>query len=104
MRMRTWPKAGAAGVGAILSVAAGCTTTLTAGANDAQLAARGMIERHPHPSLGEVVFHGNPLRFAGAEPRERALAPDLGQHNAEVYAELGLSEAELAQLAENGVS
>jgi crotonobetainyl-CoA:carnitine CoA-transferase CaiB-like acyl-CoA transferase len=62
-----------------------------------------MIERHPHPGLGEVVFHGNPLRFEAAEPRRLDLAPDLGQHNREVYAELGLGEAELAELAEGGV-
>jgi CoA:oxalate CoA-transferase len=70
---------------------------------DPQLLARGMIERHPHPAVGEVVFHGNPLRFAGAEPRPRALAPDLGEHNREVYAELGIGEAELAELARDGV-
>jgi crotonobetainyl-CoA:carnitine CoA-transferase CaiB-like acyl-CoA transferase len=70
---------------------------------DPQLLARGMLERHPHPTLGEVVFHGNPLRFSGAELRERALAPRLGEHNREVYAELGLSEADLARLAEAGV-
>jgi crotonobetainyl-CoA:carnitine CoA-transferase CaiB-like acyl-CoA transferase len=65
---------------------------------DPQLLARGMVERHPHPTLGEVVFHGNPLKFSGAEPRERALAPDLGAHNAEIYGELGLGAAELARL------
>ena len=70
---------------------------------DPQLLARGMIERHAHPTLGEVVFHGNPLRFDGAAPRARALAPDLGAHNAEVYAELGLSAHDLAELAEHGV-
>src|SRR5262249_34684296 len=41
--------------------------------DDPQLLARGMVERHPHPTLGEVVFHGNPLRLSGAEPRTRAL-------------------------------
>jgi CoA:oxalate CoA-transferase len=71
--------------------------------DDPQLLAREMIERHAHPTLGEVVFHGNPLRFAGAEPRERALAPRLGEHNREVYAELGLSEDELTRLAERGL-
>ena len=71
--------------------------------SDPQLLARGMLERHPHPTLGEVVFHGSPLRFSGAEPRERPLAPSLGEHNREVYAELGLSDADLARLAAEGV-
>jgi CoA:oxalate CoA-transferase len=70
---------------------------------DPQLLARGMVERHPHPSLGEVVFHGNPLRFSGAEPRARVLAPDLGQDNADVFGELGLDAAELARLREAGI-
>jgi formyl-CoA transferase len=62
-----------------------------------------MIERHPHPTVGEVVFHGNPLQFSGAEPRRRALAPRLGEHNAEVFAEIGLGAVDLARLAEAGV-
>jgi crotonobetainyl-CoA:carnitine CoA-transferase CaiB-like acyl-CoA transferase len=70
---------------------------------DQQLLARGMIERHPHPDLGEIVFHGNPLRFAGAEPRRLPLAPRLGEHNRVVYAELGVGDDELASLAERGV-
>jgi crotonobetainyl-CoA:carnitine CoA-transferase CaiB-like acyl-CoA transferase len=71
--------------------------------DDPQLAARGMIERHAHPTLGEVVFHGNALRFSGAEPRPLPLAPALGQHNREIFAELGLTEQDLARLAEAGV-
>lgn len=47
-----------------------------------------------------MVFHGSPLRLSGAEPRRRALAPDLGAHNAEVYGELGIDAAELEALAE----
>jgi crotonobetainyl-CoA:carnitine CoA-transferase CaiB-like acyl-CoA transferase len=70
---------------------------------DPQLHARRMVERHPHPRIGEVVFHGSPLHFSDAEPRARALAPELGAHNAEVFAELGLGEADLAALAEKGV-
>jgi len=71
--------------------------------DDAQLAARGMLERHPHPTLGEVVFHGNPLRLAGAAPRARSLAPGLGADNASVYGELGLGPEDLARLAAAGV-
>jgi CoA:oxalate CoA-transferase len=71
--------------------------------DDPQLLARGMIERHPHPVLGEIVLHGNPLRFAGAAPRARPLAPALGEHNREVYAEIGLGETDLARLAAAGV-
>jgi CoA:oxalate CoA-transferase len=72
--------------------------------DDSQLVARGMVERHAHPDpeVGEVVFHGNPLRFSGAPSRERALAPDLGADNAEIYGELGLSAEDLARLAEAG--
>jgi len=71
-------------------------------ADDAQLRARGMIERHPHPGLGEVVFHGNPLKLSGAAPRRLALSPRLAEHNAEVYAEIGIGPAELVELVERG--
>ena len=71
--------------------------------DDPQLLARGMIERHAHPDLGEIVFHGSALRFAGAEPRARVLAPALAADNEEVYAEIGLTPADLAGLRERGV-
>jgi crotonobetainyl-CoA:carnitine CoA-transferase CaiB-like acyl-CoA transferase len=70
---------------------------------DAQLVARGMVERHPHPELGEIVLHGNALRFGGLAPRPRALAPALGEANAELFGELGLDAAALAALREKGV-
>ncbi|MBW2288916.1 MAG: CoA transferase [Deltaproteobacteria bacterium] len=72
-------------------------------ASDPQLLAREMIERHPHPTLGEVAFHGNPLKFEGAEKRRLALAPSLAEHNAEVFGELGLDGDDLARLAAAGV-
>jgi crotonobetainyl-CoA:carnitine CoA-transferase CaiB-like acyl-CoA transferase len=71
--------------------------------DDPQLLARGMIERHPHPTLGEVVFHGNPLKLSGSEPRVLPLAPRLGEHNAQIYAEIGVGAEELSRLAEAGV-
>lgn len=71
--------------------------------DDPQLIARNMIERHPHPDLIEVVFHGNPLQFSDAEPRERKLAPALAEHNVEIYTEIGLAEDEIRRLSEAGV-
>jgi crotonobetainyl-CoA:carnitine CoA-transferase CaiB-like acyl-CoA transferase len=62
-----------------------------------------MLERHAHAELGEIVFHGSPLRFSQASPRRLPLAPALGEHNREVYAEVGLDHAELARLADAGV-
>ncbi|MED5419149.1 MAG: CaiB/BaiF CoA-transferase family protein, partial [Verrucomicrobiota bacterium] len=70
---------------------------------DPQLLHRGMIERHEHPSLGEIVFHGNPLQFSDALPRARVLAPRLGEHNREIYAELGLGDQDLERLAEQKI-
>jgi CoA:oxalate CoA-transferase len=70
---------------------------------DPQLRARGMIERLPHPELGEIVLHGNPLRFSDAAERARPLAPGLGEHNREIFGELGLDEREMERLAAEGV-
>lgn len=72
-------------------------------ADDPQLLARGMLERHPHPTAGEVVFHGNPLAFSDAEPRKIPLAPDLGADNRSIYGELGLSDEDLERLRGTGV-
>ena len=71
--------------------------------DDPQLVARGMIERHPHPGLGQILLHGNAVRFTGTEPRARALAPTLGEHNREIYGALGIDESALADLATRGV-
>jgi formyl-CoA transferase len=71
--------------------------------SDPQLLAREMVERHPHPSVGEVVFHGNPIKFSDAEVREVALAPDLGEHNELVYGQIGLDAGELERLRAEAV-
>jgi CoA:oxalate CoA-transferase len=70
---------------------------------DEQLLARDMVERHPHPRIGEVLFHGNPLKLSGAEPRAIALAPELGADNEAVFGELGLTPDDLARLRGRGV-
>jgi CoA:oxalate CoA-transferase len=71
--------------------------------DDEQLLAREMIERHPHPRIDEVLFHGNPIKLSGTSPREIALAPELGADNASIFAEAGLSSEDLERLRGSGV-
>jgi crotonobetainyl-CoA:carnitine CoA-transferase CaiB-like acyl-CoA transferase len=68
-----------------------------------QLLARELVECHPRPTLGEISFHGNPLEFEGAEKWRLALVPSLAEHNAEVFAGLGLDGDDLARLAADRV-
>jgi crotonobetainyl-CoA:carnitine CoA-transferase CaiB-like acyl-CoA transferase len=70
---------------------------------NAQLRARGFYERVVHPAGGEWRMHGWEWRPAGGGRCVRALAPDFGAHNEEVLREVGLSDAEIAALAAEGV-
>jgi crotonobetainyl-CoA:carnitine CoA-transferase CaiB-like acyl-CoA transferase len=63
------------------------------------LIARGMIERLPHATLGELMVPGVVVKLSESPGSIRRLGPELGEHNAEVYgALLGLDAAELAEL------
>jgi crotonobetainyl-CoA:carnitine CoA-transferase CaiB-like acyl-CoA transferase len=68
-----------------------------------QLRARGFYERVVHAAGGEWRMHGWEWRPAGGGRCVRALAPDFGAHNEEVLREVGLSDAEIAALAADGV-
>ena len=56
------------------------------------------------PRVGEVCFHGNPLKFDDLPPRERALAPELGEDTERVLGELGLSSEEIEALVKEGIT
>jgi crotonobetainyl-CoA:carnitine CoA-transferase CaiB-like acyl-CoA transferase len=69
-----------------------------------QFAARGFLQALAHPVTGETGYPGFPMRFSVFGPHLfRSPPPLLGQHNAEVLAELGLSEADIEALAAAGV-
>ena len=58
-------------------------------------------EVNGHPST--VRYPGAPYRFTKSPVRMRSRAPLLGEHNTEVFGELGLDGAELSRLAGAGV-
>ncbi|MQA85898.1 MAG: CoA transferase [Streptosporangiales bacterium] len=66
-------------------------------------AARDMIVEVDHPKLGRVRLPGVVPKFSSTPGAVRNAGPGLGQHNHEVYGELGLDEADLARLSDEGV-
>jgi crotonobetainyl-CoA:carnitine CoA-transferase CaiB-like acyl-CoA transferase len=69
-------------------------------ADDPQLKARGFLTRMDHPRFGPMMFpQGAIATVRGANLRP---APTLGQHNAQILAELGYSEEDHRALVESG--
>lgn len=69
-----------------------------------QLVARDFFEVVDHPVCGPARLSTVPMRMSGGPDRFHTTpAPLLGQHNHEVLAELGLTEAEIAELESDGV-
>jgi len=70
---------------------------------DEHLQSRGFIVDLPHATLGQVRVTGSPLHFSRTPVRLDWAGPRLGQHTAEVLAELGYGPGELARLEAEGV-
>jgi formyl-CoA transferase len=64
---------------------------------DPQVRHRGLVQYASDPELGEVPHIRTPIRI-GKSVRLRAVVPKLGQHNAEIFGRLGLSETEMKNL------
>jgi crotonobetainyl-CoA:carnitine CoA-transferase CaiB-like acyl-CoA transferase len=70
----------------------------------AQLQARGFFEVVEHPVSGAARHSTLPMRFSlGPDRVHQRHAPLLGEHNAELLAELGLTGADIASLEADGV-
>ena len=67
-----------------------------------QVLASEILVEHEHPVAGRVRQTRTPARFEGTPPGAPRGAPRLGEHNAEILAELGYSEPEIAALRESG--
>jgi formyl-CoA transferase len=70
---------------------------------DPQYAARDMLVEVEHPTFGSITVPGVVPKFSKTEGAVRGVGPILGQHNAEVYGGLGLSEEDIKELEEEGV-
>jgi crotonobetainyl-CoA:carnitine CoA-transferase CaiB-like acyl-CoA transferase len=71
---------------------------------DAHLAARGTIVTVEHPEIGPERHSGNPIRLSRTPLAPSLAAPRLGADTEDVLVRvLGLSRAEVARLAEDGV-
>jgi crotonobetainyl-CoA:carnitine CoA-transferase CaiB-like acyl-CoA transferase len=70
---------------------------------DPQVQHLGMAQPLKHPTLGEVKLVGQAVKFSRSPLREFTAAPERGQHNAEIYADLGLTDEQLSELKQEGV-
>jgi len=71
--------------------------------DDPHVRARGVIVELEHPAAGLVRSIANPVRLSETPASYRLPPPMLGQHNAEVLAELGYGLADVARLEADGV-
>ncbi|MBI4295741.1 MAG: CoA transferase [Chloroflexi bacterium] len=85
-------------------IPAGPVNTVTEAIVDPQIQARGMIVEIEQPGIGMVPVSGIVVKMSETPGEIATPAPGLGQHNREIYQGLlGISEAKLAELRENGV-
>lgn len=71
--------------------------------NNPQIDARGTITELDHPELGAVPVIEHPLKFENSDSGFELAPPLLGEHNRDVFREMGYSEEELDELEEMGV-
>ena len=64
---------------------------------DPQVCHRRLVQYAGDPELGEVPHIRTPVRI-GEGVRVRNVAPKLGQHSAEIFGRLGMTEAEIKEL------
>ena len=64
---------------------------------------RAIIVDVPDDDMGRIPMHNVIPRMSGTPAALRAPAPTLGQHNHDIYAEVGLSEDDLERLSGAGV-
>lgn len=70
---------------------------------DPQIIARGMVIEQDHPALGKIRMPNLPFHFSGCDTTLTRVAPELGEHNREIAADLGFSEGDIDAMERDGV-
>jgi glutaryl-CoA transferase len=84
-------------------VPCGPVNSVLAAFEQPQAVARGMRASVTHPTLGEMPQIGLPYKLSQTPASIRTAPPILGEHTAEVLAELGYAAPEIEQLRAEGV-
>jgi len=71
---------------------------------DEHLIARGMLVELEHPAVGAYRTIGNPMNLQGTPITYRRPAPILGEHSAEILAELGYTDEQFMAWQNAGIT
>jgi crotonobetainyl-CoA:carnitine CoA-transferase CaiB-like acyl-CoA transferase len=79
-------------------------TTIEEVIRSSQLQSRDYCQSVEHPECGRAILYPGPFaKFSATPIQYRRRAPLVGEHNREVLAEIGVTNAELERLAREGV-
>ena len=76
--------------------------TVLEASKDPDVIANNYVTEVDHPRAGKIKEVGFPWKFHKT-PARAGIAPELGEHNSEVYKGLGYSDADIEQLKKEGV-
>jgi crotonobetainyl-CoA:carnitine CoA-transferase CaiB-like acyl-CoA transferase len=68
-----------------------------------QMEERSFFSSPKHPQAGKITMPAVPYRFSRSEYGAPGSAPGLGEHNRQVYGELGITDEEIEKLHDKGI-
>ena len=81
-----------------LGVPAGVVQTVQDALSDPQTRERGLVQR-----MDDLSLMGSPIVQDGQRPHPQSAPPTLGEHNDDIWGELGLDEIEILRLRNEGI-
>ena len=81
-----------------LGVPAGVVQTVQDALSDPQTRERGLVQR-----MDDLSLMGSPIVQDGQRPHPQSAPPALGEHNEDIWGELGLDETEILRLRNEGI-